>query len=157
MPNDIDDTRILVVEDNLMNFVVIARMLGYIGIKTEWATTPDSAITRLKQDKYNLVIMDKVLPYMDGYQTLARVRSIPGLDGIKVLLCTVDSTEKEVDRANLAGFNGFIVKPLDTATFQDAIRYFLSGGIIPNSLKIMGARCGYSRREEGWYSYFSFE
>jgi two-component system cell cycle response regulator DivK len=62
------DTTVLVVEDNVSNFVLIARMLGYLGIHCEWKTSGYEVVEYADTlPRLDLILMDIRLPYEDGY------------------------------------------------------------------------------------------
>lgn len=126
---DPQDAVVLVVEDNASNFVLIARLLAYMGVKKcEWKTTGwglvDFASTLPHVD---LILMDLRLPYEDGYEALAHIRQDPRFATTRVVVITAQATTAELERARTAGFDGFIAKPLDVARFPDQIRAILQG------------------------------
>lgn len=129
MPIDPRDAHILVVEDNVSNFVLIARLLAYMGIqKCEWKTTGwgvvDFANTMPQVD---LILMDLRLPHEDGYDALVQIRQDPRLQNTKVVAVTAHGSSEELKKARKAGFDGFIAKPLDADVFPEQIRQILNG------------------------------
>ena len=65
------ETTVLVVEDNVSNFVLIARMLGYMGIHCEWKTSGYEVVEYADTlPRLDLILMDIRLPYEDGYGAL---------------------------------------------------------------------------------------
>ena len=70
----------LVVEDNVSNFVLIARMLGYMGIHCEWKTSGYEVVEYADTlPRLDLILMDIRLPYEDGFAALQKIRSAPNL------------------------------------------------------------------------------
>ena len=66
-PNIPKDATVLVVEDNVANFVLIARMLGYLGIHCEWKTSGYEVVEYADTlQRLDLILMDIRLPYEDG-------------------------------------------------------------------------------------------
>jgi two-component system cell cycle response regulator DivK len=129
MPIDPKDAHVLVVEDNVPNFVLIARMLAYMGVqRCEWKTTGwgvvDFANTMPRVD---LILMDLRMPHEDGYDALRQVRSSPRLRDTLVVAVTAHGSREELARARAAGFDGFLNKPLDPDAFPDQIRRVLGG------------------------------
>ncbi|MBE2194818.1 MAG: response regulator [Anaerolinea sp.] len=123
------DAHVLVVEDNMRNFVLVARMLAYMGIqRCEWKTSGwQVAQFADTLPRVDLILMDIHLPYEDGYQALQKVRASPRLRNTLVLAVTADASEDQLRRAKTAGFDGFIGKPLDPDRFPEQIRRALSG------------------------------
>jgi two-component system cell cycle response regulator DivK len=75
----------------------------------------------------DLILMDIHLPEEDGYQALARLRAHPKFKDTKIIAVTAEATESNLQRARVAGFNGFIGKPLDPDRFPDQIKQILQG------------------------------
>ncbi len=118
---------VLVVEDNVSNFVLMARMLGYLGIHCEWKTSGYEVVEFADTlPQLDMVLMDIRLPYEDGYSALRKIRLSTRLQSVPVIAVTADGTQEELNRARLAGFNGFIGKPLDPDRFPDQIQRILA-------------------------------
>jgi two-component system cell cycle response regulator DivK len=122
------DTTILVVEDNVANFVLIARMLGYMGIHCEWKTSGYEVVEYADTlPRLDLILMDIRLPYEDGYDALKKIRSSPRLKDTLVVAVTAESSAEQMHKARQANFDGFIGKPLDPDRFPGQIRRILTG------------------------------
>ncbi|HSH01533.1 MAG TPA: response regulator [Anaerolineae bacterium] len=126
-PINPEDAYVLVVEDNVPNFVLIARLLAYTGIKKcEWKTTGwgvvDFANTMPRVD---LILMDLRLPHEDGYEALKQVRSSEHLKDTLVVVVTAQASVAEMNKAKESGFDGFMSKPLDADRFPEQIRKIL--------------------------------
>jgi two-component system cell cycle response regulator DivK len=123
-----DQTTILIVEDNVSNFVLMARMLGYMGMHCEWKTSGYEVVEYADTlPNIDLILMDIRLPYEDGYEALQKLRNAAKLKDIKVVAVTAYASEEQLQRARAAGFDGFIGKPLDPDRFPTQIRRVLSG------------------------------
>lgn len=126
------DAHILVVEDNVSNFVLIARLLAFMGVqKCEWKTTGwgvvDFANTMPRVD---LILMDLRLPHEDGYEALRQIRADERLHNTLVVVVTAHGSQEELQKAKEAGFDGFLVKPLDADEFPEQISRILQGEAI---------------------------
>lgn len=122
------DATVLVVEDNVSNFVLIARMLGYMGIHCEWKTSGYEVVEYADTlPRLDLILMDIRLPYEDGYGALHKIRKAANLKDTLVIAVTAEAGLKEMNKSKDAGFNGFIGKPLDPDRFPDQIRKILEG------------------------------
>ncbi len=123
-----EEAVVLVVEDNVANFVLIARILGYMGIHCEWKTSGYEVVEYAHTlPRVDLVLMDIRLPYEDGYSALRKIRSSPNLKDTLVVAVTAEASREQLNRAKAAGFDGFIGKPLDPDRFPDQIRRILNG------------------------------
>ncbi len=118
---------VLVVEDNVSNFVLMARMLGFLGIHCEWKTSGYEVVEFADTlPQLDMVLMDIRLPYEDGYSALQKLRQSNRLKSVPVVAVTAEGTQEELNKARLAGFNGFIGKPLDPDRFPDQIQRILA-------------------------------
>jgi len=121
-------TTVLVVEDNVANFVLIARLLGYMGIHCEWKTSGYEVVEYADAlPRLDLILMDIRLPYEDGYGALQKIRMSPNLKSTLVVAVTAEASQEQIRKAREAKFDGFIGKPLDPDLFPDQIRRILSG------------------------------
>lgn len=120
---------VLVVEDNVPNFVLIARMLAFMGVRRcEWKTSGWQVVQFADSlPRVDLVLMDIRLPYEDGYQALQKLRANPRLRSTLVVAVTAEASEEQLRKAKQAGFYGFLGKPLDPDRFPGQIQRILSG------------------------------
>ncbi len=127
-PTRLEDLTVLIVEDNVSNFVLMARMLGYIGLHCEWKTSGYEVVEYADTlPRVDLILMDIRLPYEDGYQALRKIRASEKFRDVPVVAVTAYASEEQMSRARAAGFDGFLGKPLDPDRFPDQIRRILAG------------------------------
>jgi two-component system, cell cycle response regulator DivK len=121
------DITVLVVEDNVSNFVLIARLLGFMGIHCEWKTSGYEVSEYVAKIKHlDLILMDIHLPYEDGYSAIKEIRSHDQFNNIPIIAVTADASQEQIQKAKAAGFNGFIGKPFDVDRFPEQIRKILN-------------------------------
>ncbi|MBN1303188.1 MAG: response regulator [Anaerolineales bacterium] len=122
------DATVLVVEDNVSNFVLIARMLGYLGIHCEWKTSGYEVVEYADTlPRLDLILMDIRLPYEDGYGALKKIRASDHLKDTPIVAVTAEASQEQMNKAKESGFDGFLGKPLDPDRFPEQIRRILSG------------------------------
>ena len=123
------DATILVVEDDFQSFVLITRLLSYLGVKKcEWKASGWQVLEFAETLPHiDLILMDIFLPEEDGYQVLDRLRAHPRFKDTLIAAVTVDVSVSNMERARSAGFDGFIGKPLDPDRFPSQIRHILQG------------------------------
>lgn len=122
------DATILIVEDNVSNFVLMARMLNHVGARCEWKTSGyEVAEYAATLPHIDLILMDIRLPYEDGFEALRKLRRMEGLRHIPVIAVTAYATEDLMARARRDGFEGFISKPLDADRFPEQVNKVLQG------------------------------
>jgi len=127
-PSISKDATVLVVEDNVSNFVLIARMLGYLGIHCEWKTSGYEVVEYADTlPRLDLILMDIRLPYEDGYGAQKKIRAAERFRAVPIVAVTAEASPEQMNKAREAGFDGFLGKPLDPDRFPDQIRRILSG------------------------------
>ncbi len=123
--------RVLVIEDNIYNYTLIARLLKFLGVEhVEWSRTGRQLVADQVGDSLSdvdLVLLDIHLPHEDGYLTLERLRASDYMSGTRVVAVTAEATEGNMRRAREAGFDGFIAKPIDPDRFPDQVKAALRG------------------------------
>ena len=120
---------ILVVEDNIQNFVLIARLMAFLGVKQcQWKASGWQVLEFAdSMPRVDLILMDIHLPYEDGFEALARLRQEPRFKDTLIVAVTADANEGTFKRARQSGFDGFIGKPIDPDRFPDQIKSVLKG------------------------------
>ncbi|MDI6769351.1 MAG: response regulator [Anaerolineales bacterium] len=122
------DATVLVVEDNVSNFVLIARMLGYLGIHCEWKTSGYEVVEYAATlPRIDLILMDIRLPYEDGYGALKKIRASERLKKVPIIAVTAEANQEQMNKARQSGFDGFLGKPLDPDRFPEQIRRIMRG------------------------------
>jgi two-component system cell cycle response regulator DivK len=127
---DLSTAHVLVVEDNLHNYLLITRLLSFLGVKhQEWKRSGQHVLeTADSMPRVDLILLDIHLPYEDGYEALAKLRSSERFADTLIVAVTADASQTNMRRAREAGFDGFIGKPIDADRFLDQIKIILEGG-----------------------------
>jgi two-component system cell cycle response regulator DivK len=124
--NSSKEATVLVVEDNVLNFVLIARMLGYMGIHCEWKTSGYEVVEYADTlPRLDLILLDIRLPYEDGFSALKKIRTSNSLKNTLVVAVTAEASREHMKKAQEAGFDGFLGKPLDPDRFPEQVRHIL--------------------------------
>ena len=120
---------VLVVEDNIQNFVLIARLMAFLGVKQcQWKASGWQVLEFAdSMPRVDLILMDIHLPYEDGFEALTRLRTEPRFKDTLIVAVTADANESTFKRAKQSGFDGFIGKPIDPDRFPEQIREILHG------------------------------
>lgn len=122
--------RILVAEDNPVNLKVALGILKQMGHNAATVNNGREAIEALRQNKYDLILMDIQMPEMDGYTATREIRrSATGNDAsnlkdqaaIPIIALTAHAMEDDRDKCLAAGMNGYITKPVNAAAIANAI------------------------------------
>jgi two-component system cell cycle response regulator DivK len=117
---------ILIVEDSLLNRRLVQAVLEPHGYRLLEAEDGESAIELAKTERPDLILMDILLPGMDGYEATRCLRADPITQGLTVVALTASASNEEQEQALAAGCDGHIPKPIDTRAFPQQIRQFLA-------------------------------
>jgi two-component system cell cycle response regulator DivK len=130
MPVDLRGVCVLIVEDNVRNYALLARLLSFMGVRqTEWKRS-GWHVLEFAQDTMphvDLILLDIHLPEEDGYEVLSRIRESKHFRNTRVVAVTADVSNANLNRAKEAGFDGFLAKPINVDRFPDQIRRILEG------------------------------
>lgn len=107
----IDTMRILLVEDNDTNQLLAREIFRRIGITVDVAENGEVALARLAATNYDLVLMDILMPVMDGYAATQRIRADSRHARLPIVAMTANALAEERDRCIACGMNDFIAKP----------------------------------------------
>jgi two-component system cell cycle response regulator DivK len=130
MTRDVRDVRVLIVEDNVRNYALLARLLSFMGVKqTEWKRSGWHVLEFAydAMPRVDLILLDIHLPEEDGYEVLARLRKDERFHDTRIVAVTADISSSNLSRAQTAGFDGFLAKPINVDLFPDQIQRILEG------------------------------
>ena len=114
--------RVLVVEDNIVNQKVTAKMLERLGVRSDVAANGREALDMLGIASYDVVLMDCQMPVMDGYAAAAEIRRRQGpYQGIAIIAMTADAAAGCEERCIRAGMDDYISKPVNLVELTDAL------------------------------------
>lgn len=107
--------RVLVVEDNPDLGTTLSRLLTRWGHEADWVRHGSAALDRALAFRPDTAFIDIGLPQMDGFAVAERLRASPGLVGLRLVAMSGYGDENDRARAMRAGFNEFLLKPVDPA------------------------------------------
>lgn len=109
------EARILVVDDNRMNTMVVTKLLEDTKIQVDVAHSGEEALNETKKKSYHVILMDNRMSGMDGMETTRNIRTQEnGLcRNTDVLLCTAEERAKAEQMVEEYGFNGCVTKPIE--------------------------------------------
>ena len=113
--------KVLVVEDNTVNQLVARKILEKWGVQVVLANDGFQAIERIKGEDFDLVLMDLLMPGLDGYQTTEKIRAELGKTDLPIIALTASSTSSVRVATQKAGMNGFVSKPFKPESLQAAL------------------------------------
>jgi CheY-like chemotaxis protein len=105
--------RVLLVEDDAINQKIISKLLSSWGACLETASNGKIAVRMIRENKYQLVLMDLQMPEMDGFHTTMKIRNLKGnyFQELPILALTSSAFEEDLERICSSGMNGYVIKP----------------------------------------------
>ena len=105
--------RVLLVEDNEINQEVALGQLEDAKVQVDLAENGEVAVRMVKDNQYDLVLMDMQMPVMDGIEATRAIRSEKRFDDLPIIAMTANAMSADRDRCLEAGMNGHIAKPIE--------------------------------------------
>ena len=114
--------QVLIVDDDRSTRSTLRYTLQRDGFRVEEAADGLQALTMLKRFQPDVILMDAIMPVMDGFTACARMRELPGAAAIPVLMITALEDNSSVERAFAAGASDYIPKPIHYAVLSQRVR-----------------------------------
>ncbi len=122
--------RILIADDNLVNQRVTTHLLRKLGAQVRCVSNGVEALQVLRDETYDLVLMDCQMPEMDGYEATRRIREGGNHvrdPAIPIIALTAHAFASDRDKCIAAGMNDYLSKPIDAALLHDAVARTVNG------------------------------
>jgi CheY-like chemotaxis protein len=117
---------ILVADDDVRNIFSLTRSLENYGMKVLSAIDGKEALKQLQEnDKVDLVLMDMMMPEMDGYESTKRIRAVPKYRNLPVIAVTAKAMTGDREKCIAAGASDYITKPVDVDQLISLLRVWL--------------------------------
>jgi DNA-binding response OmpR family regulator len=127
-------TRIMIIDDSKTVCAVLRKMLRENNFVTIEAYDAESAITMLETDQPDLIFLDIVLPGMNGFEALRRIRKSPKTDHIPIIMISGNESATEQFYVQRIGANDFMKKPFSRAEVFSRVERVLN--LVPTVLKM---------------------
>ena len=121
--------RVLVVDDESDIRMIIEAVIVSKGYEVDTAFDGEDALVKLNQNKYDLVILDIMMPKLDGFGVLKEIRQ-RGLASLPVVMLTAKSTDKDVWKGYEEGVTYYITKPFENVRLANIADYLI-GDLTP--------------------------
>lgn len=120
------DTRVLIVDDNLTNRLILNKMLSRWGMRPECVESGEEALRELMSavesgDPYRLIITDKQMPKTDGFDLIERIRERAEISAARVIMMSSGVHRGDMARCKELGFSAYLTKPVRQSELRDAI------------------------------------
>ena len=127
------DARVLIVDDNDMNRIVLQSLMKETKVKVDQADSGEECLKKVAQNPYDVILMDYMMPHMDGKETLANIKQMVKAPGAtaKVIVCTANAIVGVRAELLAAGFDDFLSKPVKGQELEEMlIKYIPSEKIL---------------------------
>lgn len=104
--------KILVVDDVPLNQMLVERMLGRFNFNIRKAGNGYEALQSIKEEKPDLILLDIMMPVMDGFEVLKELKRSPETEDIKVIVLSALNTNSDIIKGYEPGAKDFITKPI---------------------------------------------
>jgi PAS domain S-box-containing protein len=116
--------RVLVVDDEPLNREVISCVLQEVGLQVHGAGDGREALARIRDEDYDIVLMDMQMPELDGLDATRAIRALPGRGDVVIIALTANAFDTDRARCLRAGMNDFVSKPFKPeAMFETLLRW----------------------------------
>jgi len=118
--------RVLLVEDNPINQRVATALLQSVQFEVTLAGDGEEALAVLAKESFDVVLMDVLMPRLDGYAATRRIRRHADLQSLPVIAMTAEVTEGAMDKCLAAGMDDYVAKPIDRAQLLALLDRYLN-------------------------------
>jgi CheY-like chemotaxis protein len=118
--------RILIVDDDVRNVFALASVLERQGMDVEFAENGAEALSKLQGGApIDLVLMDIMMPEMDGYEAMRRIRALPPFAKLPIISLTAKAMKGDREKSIASGASDYITKPVETGQLLSLMRVWL--------------------------------
>ena len=109
---DFSSCRVLAVDDIPLNLLLVKKMLVRFNFQLETATGGQEALDSIARSKPDLILLDLMMPGIDGYEVIRRLKSNPETADIRIIILTALTSGEDVSKGFNMGANDYIMKPI---------------------------------------------
>jgi CheY-like chemotaxis protein len=121
--------RVLIVDDDVRNVFALTSALEAQGLEVLYADNGHTGIEKLEANEdISLVLMDVMMPELDGNQTTQRIREMPQFEDLPIISLTAKAMQGDRERSLAAGATDYVTKPVDLDHLLDVMRRWLTAG-----------------------------
>lgn len=119
-------SKILIIEDDYFLSSLLVEKFIKLGFDAEAAVDGEEGLNKILKNKYDLVLLDMILPKMDGFKVLEEVRNHPPLKNLPIIVASNLYDKNDIDKAIALGARDYIIKAYNSPeNIVDKIRVFL--------------------------------
>ncbi|WP_018946338.1 response regulator [Thioalkalivibrio sp. AKL17] len=118
---DMSGSRVLLVEDNVINRELATELLQDLSCEVTWAEDGREGVEKARNETFDLILMDIQMPRMDGLTATRRIRARPDLAEIPIIAMTAHAMEGDRERSLEAGMDDHVTKPIDPQVLEETL------------------------------------
>ena len=115
----------LIVDDDVRNIFALTSVLEQYSMRVTFAENGADALRKLDEDTPDLVLMDIMMPEMDGYEATRRIREREGSSHLPVIALTAKAMKGEREKCLEAGASDYVTKPVNPEHLLSVLRVWL--------------------------------
>jgi len=120
-------TKVLVVDDNLVNQIIITKMLSKMGIETRVAKSGQEALVRVNKESFDLILLDCQIPDGDGYEVVKKIRALNNKKKETfVVAMTAFYLDESKQKCLDSGMNGYMIKPVTFGSLLEVMHKWVT-------------------------------
>ncbi|MBA3816349.1 MAG: response regulator [Parachlamydiaceae bacterium] len=127
------DVKMLIVEDYDFSMEILVEMLRLMGIEPDTAKNGEEAIEKAKIKKYDLILMDILMPKVDGYEATMSIRKL-SIEQPIITALTASVQEEDKKKCLDAGMNDFLAKPMNIDALENHLKHHLSSKLVNRNI-----------------------
>jgi DNA-binding response OmpR family regulator len=120
--------RVLVVDDEPNIVMSLRFLMEREGLDVEVAPTGEAALQALERAPADLVLLDVMMPQLDGFEVCQRIRADPRWAAVKIIMLTAKGREVERDKGRALGADAYVTKPFSTRELVARVKKMLGAG-----------------------------
>ena len=135
------EAKILIVDDTQLNLIIAGELLRPLHMQIETATSGERAIEMVRENRYHVIFMDYMMPYMDGVETTEKIRAEALKHGdnyelnayfksVPIIALSGDDSEEAKEKFLRAGIDDFTVKPIELKRLKKLLLKWLPEELI---------------------------
>lgn len=117
--------KVLIVDDEPYNNDVLEQALDGTDYQVVTASNGQEAWEKIQSEQPDLILLDLMMPVMDGFAVLAKVKEDPTLRDTPIIIVSAENDSKSVVKGIKQGAEDYLTKPVDTAQFLKKVKDFL--------------------------------
>lgn len=119
-------SKILIIEDDNFLLSLIVDKFTQLGFEAEAASDGEDGFNKILKNKYDLILLDMILPKMDGFKVLEEVKKNPSLKGLPIIVASNLYDKNDIDKAVSLGAADYIIKAYNSPeNIVDRVKAFL--------------------------------